>query len=762
MALVLRDRVKETTSTAGTGTYTLAGAVDGFESFASVGNGNTTYYGCSDGSNFEVGIGTYTASGTTLARTTILQSSNSDNAVNWGTGTRTIFCTLPAEKMSFLDASGNLIAANGSALTNLDGSNISSGTVPVARIDTGTTAGKIIVLDGSAKLPAVDGSQLTNLSTGSAGITANSFTGNGSTTAFTVTTAPSDVDDLLVTINGLIQRPTTDYTVSGTTLTFTSVPFNGANIFARLIGGSSGGGSVDLSAVAQNIVPDANITRDLGTSSKRFRDLYLSGSTLDLGGATFSVDSTTGAIALVPKATSGTPNPVGVVFTKIGEMKTVTSSGGAVTSSQIETAAGSNDITPSTTVVTNPTDLPSSPAAGTMGYVTSNNKLYIYQGTAWYVFAATNAAPTISGLSAAYTLATDGTATVITMSSTDPEGLPVTFSSTTSGLGNIATISQSNNVFTITPSTNSAHAGSFTLVITGTDGVNSVTAATSTLTLPGGLTATGGNTVVESGGYKIHTFTSSGTFAVTGSGTVEYLVIGGGGGGGKGAYGNGGGGGAGGYRSSVSGESSGGGASAESALSVTDGNYTVTIGAGGAGTTGSGAGTAGSDTVFGSITSVGGGGGGTSSGSGGVTGAATAGGSGGGGGGSNASGGAGTANQGYAGGTAGPYSPPNYPGGGGGGAGGTPSTPANSSAAGGSGGAGVASSITGSSVTRAGGGGGGVETGTAGSGAGGGGNGNSGSGSGTSGTANTGGGGGAGYSSAGAGGSGIVIIRYSV
>ena len=169
----------------------MAGAVDGFESFASVGNGNTTYYGCSDGSNFEVGIGTYTASGTTLARTTILQSSNSDNAVNWGTGTRTIFCTLPAEKMSFLDASGNLVAANGSALTNLDGSNISSGTVPVARIDTGTTAGKIIVLDGSAKLPAVDGSQLTNLSTGSAGITANSFTGNGSTTAFTVTTAPA-------------------------------------------------------------------------------------------------------------------------------------------------------------------------------------------------------------------------------------------------------------------------------------------------------------------------------------------------------------------------------------------------------------------------------------------------------------------------------------------------------------------------------------------------------------------------------------------
>ena len=69
MALVLRDRVKETTTTTGTGTYTLAGAMTGFESFGSVGNSNTTYYGCSDGTNFEVGIGTYTASGTTLART---------------------------------------------------------------------------------------------------------------------------------------------------------------------------------------------------------------------------------------------------------------------------------------------------------------------------------------------------------------------------------------------------------------------------------------------------------------------------------------------------------------------------------------------------------------------------------------------------------------------------------------------------------------------------------------------------------------------
>ena len=106
MALVLKDRVKETTATTGTGTYTLAGAVGGFQAFSQIGDGNTTYYSCTDGTDFEIGIGTYTASGTTLARTTILQSSNSDAAVSWSSGTRTIFCTLPAEKMIFNDASG--------------------------------------------------------------------------------------------------------------------------------------------------------------------------------------------------------------------------------------------------------------------------------------------------------------------------------------------------------------------------------------------------------------------------------------------------------------------------------------------------------------------------------------------------------------------------------------------------------------------------------------------------------------------------------
>jgi len=98
MALVLKDRVKETTTTTSTGTYTLAGAVTGYQSFSVVGNGNTTYYTVTNGTDWEVGIGTYTASGTTLSRDTILESSNAGAAVNWGSGSKDVFLTYPAEK----------------------------------------------------------------------------------------------------------------------------------------------------------------------------------------------------------------------------------------------------------------------------------------------------------------------------------------------------------------------------------------------------------------------------------------------------------------------------------------------------------------------------------------------------------------------------------------------------------------------------------------------------------------------------------------
>jgi len=105
MALVVKDRVQETTTTTGTGTVTLAGAVTGFQSFSVIGDANTTYYAIAGGSEFEVGIGTYTSLGTTLSRTTVLESSNAGALVNFSAGTKSVFCTYPAEKAIYADAS---------------------------------------------------------------------------------------------------------------------------------------------------------------------------------------------------------------------------------------------------------------------------------------------------------------------------------------------------------------------------------------------------------------------------------------------------------------------------------------------------------------------------------------------------------------------------------------------------------------------------------------------------------------------------------
>jgi hypothetical protein len=111
MALILADRVQETTATTGTGTITLAGAVAGYQAFSSIGNGNTTYYAITNGANWEVGIGTYTLSGTTLSRDTVLSSSNAGAKISL-TSLSNVFVTYPSER-AITEGYGTLPVANG-------------------------------------------------------------------------------------------------------------------------------------------------------------------------------------------------------------------------------------------------------------------------------------------------------------------------------------------------------------------------------------------------------------------------------------------------------------------------------------------------------------------------------------------------------------------------------------------------------------------------------------------------------------------------
>lgn len=126
MSLVVKDRVRETTTTSGTGPVTLLGAVVGYQSFAAIGNGNSTYY-CISGqgtTEWEVGVGTYSSTGTTLARTVVLDSSNSGSLVNFSAGVKDVFVTQPSERTVYVDAStGTIYGANAASSLSLAGLN---------------------------------------------------------------------------------------------------------------------------------------------------------------------------------------------------------------------------------------------------------------------------------------------------------------------------------------------------------------------------------------------------------------------------------------------------------------------------------------------------------------------------------------------------------------------------------------------------------------------------------------------------------------
>tara|TARA_R110000868_G_scaffold154280_1_gene380371 strand:- start:2101 stop:2631 length:531 start_codon:yes stop_codon:yes gene_type:complete len=165
MALVVYDRVQETGTANTTVSFTLSGAVSGFRSFSVVGNTNTTYYTATDSSgNWEVGLGTYSTTGPTLTRTTILSSSNSNTAVTFS-GTCNVFVTYPAGKSVNLDASGNATALGipaSATLTNATGLPMTTGVTGVLPSANGGTNQSTAIFAGGliqvSKVTALPGS----------------------------------------------------------------------------------------------------------------------------------------------------------------------------------------------------------------------------------------------------------------------------------------------------------------------------------------------------------------------------------------------------------------------------------------------------------------------------------------------------------------------------------------------------------------------------------------------------------------------------
>ena len=239
MALIVADRVQETSTTTGTGSFTLAGAVTGYQTFASVlATADTTYYTIADqgGVNWEVGLGTFT-SPSTLARTTILSSSNAGSAVSFAAGTKSVFITYPAGRSVLSNSSGVVpVNVGGTGAATLTANNVilGNGTSAVQFVAPGTT-GNVLTSNGTTWAS-------TTPATGPATYVRTAFTATAGQTTFTVAYTVGAVE---VFVNGILLN-SADYTASnGTSVVLASACLVGDIV--ELIAISNG--SLSLSAV---------------------------------------------------------------------------------------------------------------------------------------------------------------------------------------------------------------------------------------------------------------------------------------------------------------------------------------------------------------------------------------------------------------------------------------------------------------------------------------------------------------------------------
>ena len=277
MALVINDRVKETTTTTGTGAVSLAGAVTGFETFAAgIGNSNTVYYCIAhqDQAEFEVGLGTLDGDSSDLTRTTVISSSNSDSAVNFSSGTKDVFCTLPASKLIFEDANND--ATVGRNLTVTGDLTVSGDDITLAT----NTSGAALIGDGTNFNPVAISGDITIAANGTAaigsGVIVNADINNSaaiamSKTAFSAGTGVSlstntlSVDAAQTGITSLLATDIKIGEDDQTKIDFETadeIHFYAANAEQVFVSNGVFG-------------PQTDSDVDLGTNSVRFKDAYV-------------------------------------------------------------------------------------------------------------------------------------------------------------------------------------------------------------------------------------------------------------------------------------------------------------------------------------------------------------------------------------------------------------------------------------------------------------------------------------------------------
>ena len=279
MALVINDRVKETTTTTGTGAVSLAGAVTGFETFAAgVGNSNTTHYAIvhQTANEFEVGLGTLDGDSSDLTRTTVISSSNSDSAVSFAAGTKDVFCTLPASKLIFEDANndatvGRNLTVTGDLTVSGDDITMATNTSGAALIGDGTNFNPVAISGditiASNGTTAIGSGVIVNADINSSAAIAMSKTAFSAGTGVSLSTNTLSVDAAQTGITSLLA---TDIKIGEDDQT--KIDFETADTINFYAGNEK-----QLILTDGALTPGANNILDLGSSSVEFKDAFFDG-----------------------------------------------------------------------------------------------------------------------------------------------------------------------------------------------------------------------------------------------------------------------------------------------------------------------------------------------------------------------------------------------------------------------------------------------------------------------------------------------------